>query len=262
MHIYAIGSIRTIEYAIRANELTNFWIVVPSLQSIQLTLRIIAIAAVPIRVFCANSARQRTRRGQRPTPGVVGVLHDYIPARVVQPNDVPLAVVQVVVLRAVQVHGQQRAVGVVAVVDGIRAVRLVRDPAVDVGVARGHAVYRFRDAVAVGVVGEGQRAARLAHARQLAALCPGIRPLAVREQVADFIVLEAATVVAGQQVSPAAAIRIAIGYRIQRRAEGSRRIGIFAFAEYVSCCVVRPGPRFPSGLVILASQLSKIVVGP
>ena len=71
------------------------------------------------------------------------------------------------------VDGQQRAVGVVAVVDGIRAVRLVRDPAVDVGVARGHAVYSFRGAVAVGVVGEGQRAARLAHARQLAALRPG-----------------------------------------------------------------------------------------
>ena len=52
--------------------------------------------------------------------------------------------------------------------DGIRAVRLVRDPAVDVGVRRGHAVYSFRGAIAVGVVGEGQRAARLAHARQLA----------------------------------------------------------------------------------------------
>ena len=102
---------------------------------------------------------------------------------VVQPDDVPLAVVQVVVLRAVQVHGQQRAVGVVAVVDGVRAVCFVRNPAVDVGVARGHAVYSFRGAVAVGVVGESQRAARFAHAHELAALRPGIRPLAVREQV-------------------------------------------------------------------------------
>ena len=84
---------------------------------------------------------------------------------------------------AVQVHGQQRAVGVVAVVDGIRTVCLVCDPAVYIGVGCGRAVYGFRDAVAVRVVGEGQRAARLAHARQLAALRPGIRPLAVREQV-------------------------------------------------------------------------------
>ena len=52
--------------------------------------------------------------------------------------------------------------------DGVRAVCFVRDPAVDVGVSRSHAVYRFRGAVAVRVVGEGQRAARLAHARQLA----------------------------------------------------------------------------------------------
>ena len=81
------------------------------------------------------------------------------------------------------VDGQQRAVGVVAVVDGIRAVCFVRDPAVGVGIGRGHAVYSFRGAVAVGVVGEGQRAARLAHAHELAALCPGIRPLAVHEQV-------------------------------------------------------------------------------
>ena len=110
------------------------------------------------------------------------------------------------------VDGQQRAVGVVAVVDGVRAVRLVRDPAVDVGVDRGHAVYSFRGAVAVRVVGEGQRAARLAHARQLAALRSGIRPLAVREQVADLIVLEAAAVVAGEQVAPAAAVGVAVGY--------------------------------------------------
>ena len=72
-----------------------------------------------------------------------------------------------------RVDGQQRAVGVVAVVDGIRAVRLVRDPAVDVGVDRGHAVYSFRGAVAVRVISEGQRAARFAHAHQLAALRPG-----------------------------------------------------------------------------------------
>ena len=51
---------------------------------------------------------------------------------------------------------------------GIRAVCFVRDPAVDAGIGRGRAVYGLRDAVAVRVVGEGQRAARLAHARQLA----------------------------------------------------------------------------------------------
>ena len=95
---------------------------------------------------------------------------------------------------------------------GIRVVCFMRDPAVDVGVSRGHAVYSFRGAVAVGVVGESQRAARLAHAHQLAALCPGIRPLAVREQVADFIILEALAVVAGEQVAPAAAVGVAVGY--------------------------------------------------
>ena len=56
-------------------------------------------------------------------------------------------------------------------------------PAVYIGVGCGRAVYGFRDAVAVGVVGESQRAAGFIHAHQLAALCPGIRPLAVREQV-------------------------------------------------------------------------------
>ena len=82
--------------------------------------------------------------------------------------------------------------------DGVRTVCFVRDPAVYVGIGCGGAVYRFRDAIAVGVVDEGQRAARLAHAHELAALRPGIRPLAVREQVADLIVLEATAVVAGQ----------------------------------------------------------------
>ena len=89
----------------------------------------------------------------------------------------------VIVLRAVQIHRQQRAVGVVAVVKDIRAVCFMRDPAIDVSVRRGHAVYSFRGAVAVRVIGESQRAAGFGHAHQLAALRPGIRPLAVREQV-------------------------------------------------------------------------------
>ena len=144
--------------------------------------------------------------------------------------------------------------------DGVRTVCFVRDPAVRVGIGCGRAVYSFRGAVAVRVVGEGQRAARFGHAHQLAALCPGIRPLAIREQVADLIVLEAAAVVAGQQVAPAAAVRIAIGYRIQRRAETARCIGIFAFAEYVSCCVVRPRPGLSGGLIVFAGQLTQVVV--
>ena len=79
---------------------------------IQTVLRIIMIAPVSIRILRAHCSGQGTRRVQQLTPGVVSVLHDYIPARVVQPNDVPLAVVQVVVLRAV---------------------RLVRNPTVSVG---------------------------------------------------------------------------------------------------------------------------------
>ena len=111
-----------------------------------------------------------------------------------------------------RVDGQQRAVSVIAIVDGVRAVCFVRDPAVNVGVDRGHAVYSFRGAVAVSVVSEGQRAAGFGHAHQLAALRPGIHPLTVREQVADLIVLEATTVIDGQQVSPAAAVSVAVGY--------------------------------------------------
>ena len=144
--------------------------------------------------------------------------------------------------------------------DGVGTVCLVRDPAVSVDVSGGHAVCGFRDAVSVGIVGEGQRAAGLAHARQLAALRPGIRPLAIREQVADLIVLEAAAVVAGQQIAPAMAVRVPVGYRIQRRAKSARCIGIFALAQYVSCCAVRPGPSLSGSLVVLAGQLAQVVI--
>ena len=71
--------------------------------------------------------------------------------------------------------------------DDVRTVCFMRDPAVYVGIGCGGAVYRFRDAVAVDVVGEGQRAPEFGHAHQLAALRPGIRPLAVRQQVTNFI---------------------------------------------------------------------------
>ena len=144
--------------------------------------------------------------------------------------------------------------------DCVRAVRFVRDPAVCVSIGRGRAVYGLRDAVTVRIVGEGQRAAGLAHARQLAALRPGIRPLAIREQVADLIVLEAAAVVAGQQIAPAMAVRVPVGYRIQRRAKSARCIGIFALAQYVSCCAVRPGPSLSGSLVVLAGQLAQVVI--
>ena len=198
--------------AIGIEKPSDLWIIIATTKIIELCICIVIVAPVAIRILRPHSARQGTRRSQRLSPSVVGVLDNDIAVGVVQPNDVPLAVVQVVVLRAVQVHGQQRAVGVVAVVKGIRAVCFVREPAVDVGVDRGHAVYRFRGAVAVRVVGESQRAAGFGHAHQLAALCPGIRPLAVREQVADLIVLEATTVIAGQQIATAAAVRITIGY--------------------------------------------------
>ena len=87
-------------------------IIVTSSQRIQSCLRIIAIPSVAIGVFHSHHTCERTGRGQRLSPGVVGVFHNNITTRVVQPNDVPLAVVQVVVLRAV---------------------RLVRNPTVSVG---------------------------------------------------------------------------------------------------------------------------------
>ena len=51
-----------------------------------------------------------------------------------------------------------------------------------------------------------------------------------------------------------------IGYRIQRRAKTARCIGIFAFAEYVSCRVIRPRPGLSGSLVVFAGQLAKIVI--
>ena len=176
-------TILLIECIIGIEKSSNLWIIIPALQRIQSALRIIAITAVPMWILLAQRTSQGPGCSQRFSPGIVGILDNYLTARVVQPNDIPLPIIQVVVLRTVQVHGQQRAVGVVAVVDGVRAVRLVRDPAVGVGIGRGRAVYGLRDAVAVSVVSEGQRAAGFGHAHQLAALRPGIRPLAVRQQV-------------------------------------------------------------------------------
>ena len=51
-----------------------------------------------------------------------------------------------------------------------------------------------------------------------------------------------------------------IGYRIQRRAKTARCIGIFAFAEYVSCRVIRPRPGLSGSLVVFAGQLTQVVV--
>ena len=108
---------------------------------------------------------------------------------------------------------------------------IVRDRSADI----------FLHPQAVFIVGVAHAASALAHALQLPALCPDVRPRAVARRVANRIIGDGRAVVRSQLVLP---VSIAIGVRdrLHRRAHGSCRIGIRLLTGHVAAQVIAVHP--------------------
>ena len=90
-------------------------------------------------------------------------------------------------------------------------------------------------------------------------MLPGVSPCAVGEHVADGITCYRSSIVAGQQIFPAAIVGIAYG--IQHRTQCAGGVGIFLFLFDIACVIVGISPRSQQRLVILPNQLVGRIVG-
>ena len=150
--------------------------------------------------------------------------------------------------------------GVIDKVENIAVDRHLRErtAVVDVGVRRG--AVRAIGAESVRVVLVRPSCVTIAYARELPAVLPRENPVCTLDEVAAFIVAEAPAVVHGEQISPAARV-VRIRERFDCLTEVAGSVGIFSFAGDVSALIVRPRPGLARGLVVLADELIRGVVG-
>ena len=163
---------------IRIDKPTPPRVIIPALQIIQPSLRIVDIPAVAQGVLFAEGGCQRAGGGQQIAPCVVAVGHNARAAGADETGHVALRVLDVEILRAVVVHGQ-RAGRVVGEVQLIAAPRQLHQLVAQIMVIVRRAVDGLRDALAVGIVAVGDCLAGLAHPRELAAVLPCVSPRAV-----------------------------------------------------------------------------------
>ena len=248
-----------IDQAVRIDKPAPPRVIIPALQIIQPSLRIVDIPAVAQGVLFAEGARQRAGGGQRIAPCVVGVGHDARAAGIDKAGHVALCVLDVEILRAVAVHGQ-RAGRIVGEVQLIAAPRQLHQLVAQIMVIVGRAVDGLRDALAVGIIAVGNTRPGLAHPRQLTPVLPCVRPRAVAQKVADLVRRQALPADAREQVAPRGVV-VAIGNGAHRRAEGSGRIGILRLTLDVAAVIVGIRPRLSRRLIVLAHELVEAVVG-
>ena len=244
---------------IRIDKPTPRRVIVPALQIIQPSFRVVDIPAVAQGVLFAEGGGHRAGCAQWVAPCVVGVGHNARAAGSNKAGHVALRVLDVEVLRAVAVHGQ-RAGRVVGEVQLIAAPRQLHQLVTQIMVIVRRAVDGFRDALAVGIVSVGDIRPGLAHPRELAAVLPCVRPRAVAQEVADLVRRQALPADAREQVAPAC-VTVAVSDGAHRRAEISGRIGILRFAQDVPAVIVGIRPRLSRRLIVLAHELVEAVVG-
>ena len=177
-------------------------VIVPALQIIQPSFRVVNVSAVAQGVLCAEGGGQRAGGGQRVAPCVVGVGHDARAAGADKTGHVALRVLDIEILCAVAVHGQRagRVVGKVQLI----AVPCQLDQLVaQIVVVVRSAIHDLRDALAVGIVAVGDCLAGLAHPSELTAMLPRVRPRAIAQKVADLVRRQALPADAREQVAPA-----------------------------------------------------------
>ena len=190
----------TQEY-VGTNETAHFWIVVTALQVVPAGLGIVYIPTVSERVLRTQSARQRAGARELLAPGVVGVF-GYGSAIAVNEFDyVPLPVTDIVVIRAIEVDGNNAAACIVAKEQGIVTRDLGDQNGAVVVVVCAYTIDRFLRADAVFVIRVQYCGARLGCGSQALPLpCHGIAT--VGDRVAAVVVADGFAIVARELICP------------------------------------------------------------
>ena len=212
--------------AIRIDKPSNRRIVIPALEVVEASFPVVDIPTVAQRV----DIRQRARCGNDFPVRVIVVACDNVLAGVHNPHHVPLQVGDVVVHRAVVLHGVGGSIGIVEEVNGIGAPGHAHQLATGIVVTVGGAVDNLAGSQAAGIIGEAQAVAACGGSCQAPTVSPGEVPanaVVVAGGIANGVVGNGLAVKGGEQILPVG-VAVGIGMPIgcQNIARTIIRIGV------------------------------------
>ena len=193
--------------AIRINEPTNGGIIVSALEVIEASLGVVDISTIAQRVDIC----QRARCGNDFPVGVIVVACDNVLAGVHNAHHVALEIGDVIVHRAVVLHGVGCTIGIIEEVNGIGSPGHAHQLTAGVVVAVGSAVHGLAGSQAAGIVSKAQAVGSIRSGCKAPAIGPGEVPagaVVVAGGVANGIVGNGFPVIGGQKVLP---LRIPVG---------------------------------------------------
>ena len=184
---------------IRINEPTNGGIIVSALEVVEPGFLVVDIPTVAQRVDIC----QRAGCGDDLPVGVIVVACDNVLAGVHNPHHVPLQVGDVVVRRAVVLHGVGCTIGIIEEVNGIGSPGHAHQPAAGIIIAVRDTIYRLAGSQVVCIVGKAQAVGSVGGRRQTPAILPRHCPpgaVAVAGGIANGIVGDGFSVIGGQNI--------------------------------------------------------------
>ena len=184
---------------IRIEEPANRRVIVSALEVVEPGFLVVDIPTIPQWVDIC----QRARSGNDLAIGVVVVACDNVLAAIHNPHHVPLQVGDVVVHRAVVLHGVGCTIGIIEEVNGIGSPGHAHQLAAGVVVVVGSAVHGLAGSQSAGIIGEAQAVGPIGDGGQSPTIDPGKVPagaIVVAGGVANGIVGDGFSVIGGQNI--------------------------------------------------------------
>ena len=206
-HIAANNALASSCIAIRIEEPTNGGIIVSALEVVEPGFLVVDVSTVAQGVDVCQGARS----GNDLAIGVVVVACDNVLAGVHNPHHVTLEVGDVVVHRAVVLHGIGKTAGIVEEVNGIGSPGHAHQLAAGVIIAVSGATHSLAGPQTAGIIGKAQAVGSVGGRRQTSTVDPGKVPASAIEVaggVVNGIIGNGFPVIGGQKVLP---LRIPVG---------------------------------------------------
>ncbi len=224
-------------FTICINESPPVRVIIPTPQVVQSRFYIIDIPPVAEGLDGTQGGSKGTGGGEYLTPRIVGILDHFRATGVQDAHNVPLEIVNVGVLGAIELHNRRTVSGIVPEVEGVASLGHVDNVFAVQGVVGHRTVHGFLYPQPFTVVLERRRGAGLAHLLELAALFPGKRPGAVGQGIADGVVSDRRAAVFGQLILPIA-VPVSISDRFLHRPDGPGGIGVPLLGQDIPPAVV------------------------
>ena len=228
-------------------------IIIPTPKIVQSRFYIIDIPPIAERLDGTQCGSERTGGGERLTPRIVSIFYHFGAGAVNQTDNIALEVMNVNILRPVELHNSGAVLGVIPEVEGVAALGHVHDVLAMQNVVGNHAVDRFPYPQTLCIVDEGSCGSALAHLLELAAILPGVGPGAVGQGIANIVVGNRRAIEGGELVLPVA-IAVGIGDRLEGGADSAGGVGVPLLTQNIPAPVVGVDPggaRGAAGGIVL-----------